>query len=585
MRSECVPVVISAALPPGFLQAGLSPIRLGDTRHPRHDRRDVSLRWLGATALLALAATAMLAGVLHGALRGAARLGTPDYVLAPAFARSVSADGRADRLRPRTAAPASVPSPLTTTVLRSSGLGDQPLTVLVADLGHMSALARTPMTPVDPDAPPDVVAHDQAPGLPPPLIRFGMLIPPQPAHLSSYAASGIAEPGPRGTALNVTVRPQSDPTPTSDRETALIAQRGDTMERLLQSFILPTGTAGELATALGVGLFGGGETVTLHQGGVGTADARRPPIVTLKRLDGSLARAALTDEGHYRAAVSFADEGTARPEPAGPGGLADDASVKESLDALTGHGGVGASLVANVVRVLGTDRDLGAAVSASDRIEVLYGAAPYDGSVDQELDFASLTAEGRATRLYRFAAADDNSVDYYDESGHSLTKFLMRKPVANGRLGDGFGWRIHPVLGDRRFHEGVDYAAPYGSPIVAAGAGVIEKIDYESGYGKYIRVRHDLGYETTYAHVAGYPRGIAVGRRVQQGETIAYVGSTGLSTGPHLYYEVKINDHNVDPTSIRIAAGRILEGASLAAFQRRRERIDTLLKAARNGAG
>ena len=151
--------------------------------------------------------------------------------------------------------------------------------------------------------------------------------------------------------------------------------------------------------------------------------------------------------------------------------------------------------------------------------------------------------------------------------------------MAAGRLGDGFGWRTHPVLHDRRFHEGVDYAAPYGSPIAAAGAGVVEKIDQEWGYGKYIRVRHDQGYETTYAHVSGFPRGMRVGARVRQGETIAYIGSTGLSTGPHLYYEVRINGQNVDPLRIRLEAGRLLSAGELTAFHQQREKLDQLIAA------
>jgi murein DD-endopeptidase MepM/ murein hydrolase activator NlpD len=125
----------------------------------------------------------------------------------------------------------------------------------------------------------------------------------------------------------------------------------------------------------------------------------------------------------------------------------------------------------------------------------------------------------------------------------------------------------------------VDYAAPFGSPIVAAGAGVVEKIDQQPGYGKYVRIRHDFGYETTYAHVSGFPRSLKIGDRVHQGQTIAYVGSTGLSTGPHLYYELRINGHNVDPLRARIGAGRILSEAALETFRRMRERTDQLLDA------
>ncbi len=196
-----------------------------------------------------------------------------------------------------------------------------------------------------------------------------------------------------------------------------------------------------------------------------------------------------------------------------------------------------------------------------------------------ELAFAALTLDGKVHRYYRFTAPDDDSSDYYDADGHSVTTTLLRKPVDAGHLGDGFGWRVHPVLRDRRFHEGVDYAAPFGSPIAAAAAGVIEKIDRQWGYGEYIRIRHDYGYETTYAHISSVPHGLHVGDRVRQGQTIAYIGSTGLSTGPHLYYEVRINGRNVDPLRVRLRAGRVLEGETLAAFDKARDRADELLQA------
>jgi murein DD-endopeptidase MepM/ murein hydrolase activator NlpD len=160
----------------------------------------------------------------------------------------------------------------------------------------------------------------------------------------------------------------------------------------------------------------------------------------------------------------------------------------------------------------------------------------------------------------------------------------MKRPVADGRLGDGFGWRIHPILHDRRFHEGVDYAAPFGSPIEAAGAGVVEKIDQEWGYGKYVRIRHDFGYETTYAHLSGVPHGLKIGERVRAGQTIGYVGSTGLSTGPHLYYELRVDGRYADPLRAHLHAGRVLEGDALAAFQKMRARTDMLLKASARSA-
>jgi murein DD-endopeptidase MepM/ murein hydrolase activator NlpD len=144
---------------------------------------------------------------------------------------------------------------------------------------------------------------------------------------------------------------------------------------------------------------------------------------------------------------------------------------------------------------------------------------------------------------------------------------------------------VHPILGDRRFHEGVDYTAPFGSPIAAAGAGVVEKIDQEAGYGKYVRIRHDFGYETTYAHISGMPRGLKVGARIHRGQTIGYVGSTGLSTGPHLYYELRVNGQYADPLLTHLPAGRVLDGDVLIAFQQARTATDLLLQASARSAG
>jgi murein DD-endopeptidase MepM/ murein hydrolase activator NlpD len=131
----------------------------------------------------------------------------------------------------------------------------------------------------------------------------------------------------------------------------------------------------------------------------------------------------------------------------------------------------------------------------------------------------------------------------------------------------------------------VDYAAPFGSPIAAAGAGVAEKIDQQWGYGKYVRIRRDFGYETTYAHLSGVPRGLKVGARIHPGQTIGYIGSTGLSTGPHLYYELRVNGHYADPLQTHLPAGRVLDGDVLAAFLQVRARTDLLLRASAQSAG
>ncbi len=201
-----------------------------------------------------------------------------------------------------------------------------------------------------------------------------------------------------------------------------------------------------------------------------------------------------------------------------------------------------------------------------DMIDLLFRRS---AETEPELVFVEFTTDGKSRRLYRHEG--DGGAGYFNEDGSSMTKYLMPKPLPNGRLNDGFGWRVHPVLHVRKHHNGVDYDAPTGSPIVAAGDGVVELISYQKGYGKYVRIRHQGGYSTTYAHLSSARKGLRVGEKVKQGEVIAYVGSTGYSTGPHLYYELKVGDQYVDPLTARLNAGEKLTGLSLNSF---REEID-----------
>lgn len=180
--------------------------------------------------------------------------------------------------------------------------------------------------------------------------------------------------------------------------------------------------------------------------------------------------------------------------------------------------------------------------------------------------------------FYRYQPSASGQAEFFDEQGRSVSKTLMAKPVANGRLGDGFAWRLHPILRRWLHHNGVDYAAPYNSPIVAAGDGRVVMIGWESGYGKYVRLQHDGDYFTTYAHISRVPSSLKVGQRVKQGQTIAYIGSTGLSTGPHLYYELRIGGRYYDPTATRLPAGTRLTGDELAAF---RKQIDHVTRISR----
>ncbi len=231
-------------------------------------------------------------------------------------------------------------------------------------------------------------------------------------------------------------------------------------------------------------------------------------------------------------------------------------------------------LISDIIRIYSFDVDFQRRVRSGDSFEVLYSDDP---GAPGEVLYTSLTQDKTTRRYYRFRAPDDGSIDYYDESGRSAKQFLLRKPLASGTMRSGFGYRRHPILGTSRLHSGVDWSDRTGTPIYAAGNGTISYAGWKSGYGKHISIEHANGYETTYSHQSGFARGIRTGAKVRQGQVIGYIGSTGLSTGPHLHYEVKINGNFVDPLRIRLPRGRALRGNMLSQFQKERERIDALM--------
>ncbi|MCP4385983.1 MAG: M23 family metallopeptidase [Hyphomicrobiales bacterium] len=235
-------------------------------------------------------------------------------------------------------------------------------------------------------------------------------------------------------------------------------------------------------------------------------------------------------------------------------------------------------LIDQLVRIFAFDVDFQARISPGDALEVFHSLSEEGPDIsDPEILYASLTLNGSSRRFYRFRTPDDGIVDFYDAEGKSAKKFLMRKPITAGVLRSRFGMRRHPILGYRRMHSGVDYAAPRMTPILAAGNGVVKKVGRHSGYGNLVTVKHTNGYETAYAHQTRFADGIRSGTRVRQGQIIGYVGSTGLSTGPHLHFEMRVNGKPVDPLRIRLPRGRVLDNEILAAFNRERERIDNLL--------
>jgi murein DD-endopeptidase MepM/ murein hydrolase activator NlpD len=239
-------------------------------------------------------------------------------------------------------------------------------------------------------------------------------------------------------------------------------------------------------------------------------------------------------------------------------------------------------VIAELIRIFSYDVDFQRKVQPGDSFDLLY-SDDETGEGRNEVRYAALTIGGDVKRYYHFQTADDGAYDYYDESGVSAKKFLVRKPVADGMMTSGFGWRTHPLLHVSELHSGVDWAAPPGTPIFAAGNGEIEEIGQKGGYGKYVRMRHANGYETAYGHMTAFARGLDVGSRVRQGQIIGFVGSSGLSTGTHVHFEIIVNDRFVDPMRIKLPRGRVLAGATLTIFEHERDQLDAVLSRASSG--
>ena len=236
-------------------------------------------------------------------------------------------------------------------------------------------------------------------------------------------------------------------------------------------------------------------------------------------------------------------------------------------------------MLAEIIRIYSWDVDFQREIQSGDRFEVAYERFVDDeGDVVRhgEVIFARLNLSGDLNALYRFESRP-GSVDYFDEKGRSAKRPLLRTPIDGARLSSRFGKRRHPVLGYTRMHRGVDFAAATGTPIYAAGDGVVSYRGRKGGYGNYIRLRHSAGYNTAYAHMSRFKKGIALGSRVRQGQVIGFVGTTGRSTGPHLHYEILSNGRQVNPLTVKMPSGTRLGKKELAKFQSKRANIDALV--------
>ena len=232
-------------------------------------------------------------------------------------------------------------------------------------------------------------------------------------------------------------------------------------------------------------------------------------------------------------------------------------------------------LIDELVRIFSYDLDFQQRVRGGDAMEVIF--TEEDEGERAEILSASLTVGGETRRVFRFLSPEDGLIDYFDDEGRSLKKFLLRKPISDGEMRSGFGMRYHPIMRYSKMHTGIDWANRIGTPILAAGNGTVIKAGWDSGYGRRVEIQHANGYVTTYSHQSAFAKGIAPGAKVRQGQVIGYLGSTGLSTGPHLHYEVLVNGNFVNPMKIRVPRGRELGGRVLAEFKRQRDEIQGLI--------
>jgi murein DD-endopeptidase MepM/ murein hydrolase activator NlpD len=405
----------------------------------------------------------------------------------------------------------------------------------------------------------------------------------------SYATEGLDDPyaniGARSVPQNVTLLPKTASQTTGGtgaNERTVTVKKGDSVGNVLRELGATPDEIKAIMAALGAkgrdGALKDGQKLRVLLSPVVGGQRMQPARVVLSGESGVDAVVALSDMGKY---VSFDTQSAETAIAEGSDDDDDSGGVRlyQSIYETALRNQIPRPVVDELIRIYSYDVDFQRKAQPGDSFAVLYAGDDESASGENknEVQFAALTVGGETKKYYRYQSSDDGVVDYYDESGKSAKKFLVRKPVADGIMRSGFGVRKHPVLGYTRAHTGVDWAAPIGTPIYASGNGTIEKMGWEGGYGRYIRMRHANGYETAYGHMSAFAKGVDVGKNVRQGQIIGFVGSTGLSTGPHLHYEIIINTRFVDPMKVKLPRGRVLDGSALAGFDKERVRLDAYM--------
>lgn len=245
------------------------------------------------------------------------------------------------------------------------------------------------------------------------------------------------------------------------------------------------------------------------------------------------------------------------------------AMIQSSLFKAGIGAGVPTEIMFELIRAFSYDVDFQRDIQPGDSFEVVFEQTHDDAGHrvrTGHMLYAALSLSGSLLELYRYQPHDGGPPDYFNAKGESVKKALLRTPVDGAKLTSGYGMRNHPILGYSRMHRGVDFGAPAGTPIMAAGDGVVEMAGLNGEYGNYVRIRHNDSYSTAYAHMSHIAPGLRRGAVVHQGQVIGFVGATGLATGPHLHYEVLAHEHQINPMSVKVPAGRQLAGAELRRF-------------------
>ena len=252
--------------------------------------------------------------------------------------------------------------------------------------------------------------------------------------------------------------------------------------------------------------------------------------------------------------------------------------IKNNLYNSAVDSGIEPNIIVEFARIFGFEVDFQRDIRKGDWFEILYEKFEDDNNKVRDtgkIIYASMYVNGEEINLYNFKFKNDE--DYFDIKGKSITKSLMKTPINGARLSSSFGMRKHPILGYNKMHRGTDFAAPSGTPIMASGSGTVTRARWCGGGGNCVKIKHNSTYETIYAHMKAFAKGIKEGKKVKQGQIIGYVGSTGLSTGPHLHYEVLINGKKVNSQKLKLPSGKILKGEQRKQFELDRIKIDLKL--------